>query len=157
MPRVSGAGSLIRGVSVEMSDVPPDIYDRVRELVLGMVNATGAGDDALNDSLHQQLLAYYEEQTRLGRVEPMLTEAVADHTADRVVAVRYYELSLEQARRFPGEPLHTKMISLAERLIEGGEFERADAYLRDCRAEAVRCEDQFAAANADELLQQCKR
>jgi hypothetical protein len=152
-----GPAPLTAVVSVDMSDVPPDIYDRVRELVLGMVNATGAGDDVLNDSLHQQLLDYYEEQTRLGRVEPMLTEAVADHTADRVAAVRYYELSLDQARLLPGEPLHTKMISLAERLIEGGEFERAEAYLRDGRAEAVRCDDQFAVDNADELLQQCKR
>jgi len=147
---------LING-SVEMSDIPPDSYDRVRELALGMVNATGAGDDALNESLYQQLLGYYEEQTRLGRSEPFLTEAVADYSADGAGAVRYYELSLEQARRFPGEPLHTKMISLAERLIELGQFERAEAYLRDGRAEAVQCDDQDWVANADELLQQCKR
>ena len=69
----------------------------------------------------------------------------------------YYELALEQARRFPGEPLHTKMISLAERLVELGQFERAEAYLRDGRAEAVRCEESYWVENADKLLQECKR
>jgi len=142
---------------MKMSDIPPDIYDRVRELALGMVNATGADDDALHESLYQQLLAYYEEQTKLGRSEPFLTEAVADYTPDGAAAVRYYELSLEQARRFPGEPLHTKMISLAERLIELGQFERAEAYLRDGRAEAAQWEDPYWVENADELLPKCKR
>jgi hypothetical protein len=140
-----------------MRHIPPDIYDRVRELALGMVNATGAGDDVLNQSLYHQLVAYCEEQMKIGRSEPFLTEAVADHTPDRAAAVRYYELSLEEARRFPGEPLHTKMISLAERLIALGKFERAEAYLRDGRAEAVQWEDLYWLENADELLRKCKR
>jgi len=122
-----------------------------------MVNATGAGDDALNASLYQQPLVYYAEQTRIGRADPFLTEAVADETTDPLAAIGYYELAIEQARRFPGEPMHTKMISLAERLLDLGQIERAEAYLRDGRAEAVRCDDQYWIANADELMRQCKR
>src|SRR5436190_11295170 len=109
-----------------MREVPPDIYERVRELALGMVNATGAGDEALCASLYEQLLAYYQEQTSVGRYEPFLTEALADQTLDAAAAIRYYELSLEQAKQFPGEPVHTKMISLGEELVDIGHIERAE-------------------------------
>src|SRR6266496_947071 len=124
-----------------MSNIPPDIYERVRELALAMTNASEAGDTALQDSVYQSLLAYHEEQTRLGRSHPFLTEALADYTDDVATSARYYELALEQARAYCDEPTHTKMISLAERLIELGQLERAEAYLRDGRAEAVRRAD----------------
>jgi hypothetical protein len=135
-----------------MSNIPPDIYERVRELALAMTNASEAGDTALQDSGYQRLLAYHEEQTRLGRSHPFLTEALADYTDDVATSARYYELALEQARSYSDEPTHTKMISLAERLIELGQLERAEAYLRDGRAEAVRRADTFWIEDADRLL-----
>jgi len=135
-----------------MSNIPPDIYERVRELALAMTNASEAGDTALQDSGYQSLLAYHEEQTRLGRSHPFLTEALADYTDDVATSARYYELALEQARAYSDEPTHTKMISLAERLIELGQLERAEAYLRDGRAEAVRRADTFWIEDADRLL-----
>jgi hypothetical protein len=135
-----------------MSNIPPDIYERVRELALVMTNASEAGDDALQDSGYQSLLTYHEEQTRLGRSHPFLTEALADYTDDVATSARYYELALEQARAYSDEPTHTKMISLAERLIELGQLERAEAYLRDGRAEAVRRADTFWIEDADRLL-----
>lgn len=140
-----------------MREIPPDIYCRVRELSLSMVNATEANDTALHDSLYLQLQAYYDELTRSGSVEPFLTEALADYTDDPVAAVRYYMLSLKQAKRFRDEPVHTKMIALAERLIELGQFERAAAYLRDGRVEAVRWKEHDWVETADALLQECKR
>jgi hypothetical protein len=135
-----------------MSNIPPDIYESVREFALAMTNASGAGDDALHDSVYQSFLSYYEEQTRLGRSHPFLTEALADYTDDLVTSARYYEFALEQARPYSDEPTHTKMISLAENLIELGLLERAEAYLRDGRAEAVRCADTFWIEDADRLL-----
>jgi hypothetical protein len=135
-----------------MSNIPPDIYERVRELALIMTNASEAGDDALQDSGYQSLLTYHEEQTRLGRSHPFLTEALADYTDDVATSARYYELALEQARAYSDEPTHTKMISLAERLIELGQLERAEAYLHDGRAEAVRRADAFWIEDADRLL-----
>jgi hypothetical protein len=135
-----------------MSNIPPDIYERVRELALAITNASEAGDAALQDSVYQSLLAYHEEQTRLGRSHPFLTEALADYTDDVATSARYYELALEQAHAYSDEPTHTKMISLAERLIELGQFERAEAYLRDGRAEAVRCDDTSWIEDADRLL-----
>jgi hypothetical protein len=137
-----------------VSSIPKDIYERVHELAVAIVNASGADDDALYDSLCQTLRAYYDEQALFGRSHPFLTEAMADYTDDPVEAVRLYELSLEQARAFLDEPTHTKMISLAQQLIELGRTELAEAYLREARAEAVRRDDTHWIQNADRLLQE---
>lgn len=110
-----------------MSNIPPDIYERVHDLALVMTNASLAGDTALQDSGYESLLAYYEEQMHLGCSHPYVTETLADYTDTAPTAVRYYELALEQARAYSDEPTHTKMISLAERLIELGQLERAEA------------------------------
>ncbi len=137
-----------------MSNIPPDIYERARELAVAIVNATEAGDDALRDSHRQALRFYYDEQANLGRSHPFLTEAMADFTEDVAEAVRLYETALAQSRWFPDEPTHTKMISLAGQLIVLGRREQAEAYLRDGRAEAVRRGDTYWIADADRLLQE---
>jgi hypothetical protein len=90
----------------------------------------------------------------LGHSHPFLTEAMADYTEDAVEAVRLYELALDQAHSFSDEPTHTKMISLAERLIELGGTEQAEAYLRDGRTEAVDRRDTFWIQEADRLLRE---
>jgi len=121
---------------------------------VSMTNASEAGDTVVHDSSYQNLLAYHTEQTLLGRAHPFLTEALADYTDDVATSVRYYELALDQARALSDEPTHTKMISLAERLIELGQLERAEAYLRDGRIEAVRCDDAYWVQEANRLLQE---
>ena len=137
-----------------MTSIPPDIYERVHELAVAIVNASEAGDDGLDDSLCQTLRAYFDEQASSGRSHPFLTEAMADYTCDAAEAVRLYVLALDQARAFPDEPTHTKMISLAQRLIEVGRTEQAESYLRDGRAEAVRRDDTFWIEDANRLLEQ---
>ena len=135
-----------------MKNMPQDVYERVRELALAITNASEAGDDALYDSVCQVLRAYYDEQASSGRSHPFLTEAMADYTEDPAEAVRLYELALEQGRAFPDEPTHTKMISLAHRLVELGRTEQAEAYLRDGRAEAIRRGDTFWIEEADGFI-----
>ena len=137
-----------------MSTIPADIYERVRELALAITNASEAGDEALRDSGCQALRAYFDEQAQAGRFHPFLTEAMADYTYDGTEAVRLYELALQQALEFPDESTHTKMISLAEQLIELGRTEHAEAFLRDGRAEAVRRGDMFWIEDADRLLRE---
>lgn len=137
-----------------MSNIPPDIYEHVHDLALAMTNATMADDTALHDSCYQSLLAYHADLTLLGRSHPFVTETLADYTDDLATSVRFYALALEQARAYPDEPTHTKMISLAGRLIELGQLERAEAYVRDGRAEAVRCEDTHFIEEADRLLRE---
>ena len=135
-----------------MSNIPPDIYERVHELAVAIANASAAGDDALYDSLCQTICIFCDEQAGLGRSHPFLTETMADYTSDPAEAVQLYELALKQACAFPDEPTHTKMISLAEQLIELGRREQAEAYLRDGRAEAARRGDTFWVEDADRLL-----
>ena len=134
--------------------IPHDIYDRVHELVVAIVNASEACDDALCNSLCQALRAYFDEQTTLGRSHPFLTEVMADYTDDAAEAVRLYELSLEQSRTFPDEPTHTKMISLAQQFIALGLTDHAATYLRKGRAEAVRQGDTYWIEEADGLLKE---
>jgi len=137
-----------------VSGIPPDIYERVRELALAIVNATEAGDEVLMDVQYRNLRAYWDTQASLGRSHPFLTEALADFTEEPVEAVALYELALALAQTHSGEPTYTKMISLAERLIELGRLEQAEACLRDGRAEAIRCRDQHWINDAEELLKQ---
>lgn len=135
-----------------MSNIPPDIYERVCELALEITNSSEAEDDVLNACACLRLRAFYEEQSVLGRSHPFLTEAMADFTDDDIEAIRLYKLALDQSKVLPDEPTHTKMISLAERLLELGHGEQAEAYLRDGRAEAVRRGDEFWIKDADRLL-----
>src|SRR5687767_10285786 len=112
-----------------MDNIPPVLYERVHELALAITNASEARDDAIYNSLCESLRSFYHEQAGSGRSHPFLTETMADYTEDAVEAARLYELALEQARTFPNEPTHTKMISLAHQLIELGRREQAEAYL----------------------------
>jgi hypothetical protein len=137
----------------KLSSIPPDIYERVHELAVAIVNATVAGDNTLDESLRQTMRSYFDELACSDRSHPFLTEAMADHTHNPAEAARLYELALEQARAFPEEPTHTKMICLAERLVELGRSEQAKAYLRDGRTEAVRRNDTYWIQEADALLQ----
>jgi hypothetical protein len=137
-----------------MSDIPRDIYERVHELAVAIVNAAQAGDSALSEAQQSALRDFYNEQTALGRWHPFLTEAMADYTDDPSEAVQLYELALAQAVKIPSEPTHSKMISLASRLIELGRHEQAEAYLLDGRKEALRCKDTDWIEEADDLLGQ---
>ena len=136
-----------------MSNIPPELYERVRDFALELTNASLAEDAPLEASLYEQLVTYYQEQSRSGISHPFLTETLADYTDDAAQAVSYYELALQQSKMYPDEPRHTKMISLAERLIEIGHREQAEAYLRDGRSEAVRLGDTDWIQDADRLLQ----
>ena len=137
-----------------MNSIPRDIYETVHRLSVAIVNASGAADDGLCASLVQTLRSYYEEQTALGRSHPFLTEALADHTEDPREAVALYELALSQAVAFSDEPMHTKRISVAERLIELGNTEQALMHLREARVEATRRGDTFREDEAYRLEQE---
>jgi hypothetical protein len=82
---------------------------------------------------------------------------MADFAQHPAEAVRLYELALKQSQSYAGEPTHTKMISLAERLTQLGRREEAEAYLRNGRAEAVRREDRYWIKEADRLLENLQR
>lgn len=135
-----------------MSTIPTDIYERTHELALAIVNASEENDDVLYQSGYLALRAYFDEQATAGRSHPFLTETVADYTRDSSEAIRLYQLALLQSRDIPDEPTHTKLIELAERLVECGQKEQAEACLRDGRAEAVDRGDNDWIEQANRLL-----
>ena len=133
-----------------MRPIPPDVYDTVADLACGMTNATCADDAALHNSLYQQLLAFYEDQSRRGILHPFVVETLADYTEDRPEALRFYREALAISE--PDEPRYSILISMAERLIEVGERDQAEACLRDGRAEAEGRNDSDSVAEADSVL-----
>ena len=111
-------------------------------------------DEVLAQSRYQDLLAFYEEQVGLGFWHPSLSETVADFTAaqdDDAAAIPYYRLALEQAHALDDDT-HTILIAMAESLFDVGQFEQAEACLRDGRAEAVRRGADDEVQEADRVL-----
>ena len=137
-----------------MNDIPHEVYERVHQLALDLTNARLAEDDVLGEVHFQALLAYHRELADSGHPHPFVTETLADHTEDPTEAVRLYQLAIAQSSAFPNEPIHTKQIDLGQRLIEAGNTEHAEAYLREARARAVCCNDPEAIEEADGLLQE---
>lgn len=135
-----------------MSTIPQDIYEHVRELALDITNATLADDNALAESLYQRLLNYHEAQIIVGRSHPFLVETVADYTDEPAQALKYYIQALEMSRQMASdEPTQTILIGIGARLLEMGQREQAEAFIREGRAEAVRRADADSVQDADSL------
>jgi hypothetical protein len=133
-----------------MRPIPKEVYDRVAELACGMTNATFAEDAALHRSLHGQLRAFYRAHAKQGDLHPFVVESLADYTTDRQEALRLYREALAISE--PDEPRYTILISMAERLIEVGRREQAEASLREARAEAEDRNDDYYVSEADRVL-----
>jgi hypothetical protein len=117
-----------------------------------IVEASGMQDPVLGESRFQDLVNFYHEQVRLGYWHPGLTETMADYTAIRApeTSLGYYRLALQQARELDWDA-YTILISMAQALFELGQREQAEACLRDGRAEAIRCGDDYYVQEADRV------
>ncbi len=133
-----------------MRPIPKDVYDHVADLACGMTNATLAEDVALHDSLYEQLRAFCQDQAARGVLHPFVIESLADYTDDLQEALRLYRKALGLSE--PDEPRYTILISMAERLIEAGQPEQAEACLCEGRAEAEDRRDADYVAEADRML-----
>ena len=130
------------------SHIPEDLYDRVFELATIITDASEASNDVAYSAGVEELRGLFEERARQGRPHPFLTETLADYTRDFIRAIELYRLALEQAAAFEHEPMHTKHISLAERLVEAGEVDSAREHLALGREAARRAGDQEAIDHA---------
>jgi hypothetical protein len=140
---------------MSVSSIPPEMHERVLDMACQITNAALADDTALREAHYLSLLEYFEAQTDAGQGHPFLTETVADYTDDPVAALRYYQLALEQSHKLGvTEPMQTILIGIAEKLLELGMPEQAEARLHDGRKEAIRRNDEFAIAEADRLLKE---
>ena len=118
--------------------IPPDIYERVHEAMLGIVNAAQAGDDVL--SYYEQLREFCEQQTAAGRGSGFMWEALADVTDDSVESLSFYERSLALARR-NSEPTHTVLLAIGQIYAESGDWPPAEPLLIAARQQAITASD----------------
>lgn len=137
----------MREVSRELSG---EVFDLVTEVLL----SDAAGDTERFSRALAALRALYTRREALGKSEPALTEALADYTDDSAEAVALYRLAIAQSAPYPGEPVYTKRVCLASRLIDIGDIAEARSELALGRSEAERLKDAEYIKLADELLSQ---
>lgn len=117
-------------------EIPADIYERVHEAMLAIVNASQAGDDVLCAVHFGQLREFCEQQTAAGRGSGFMWEALADVTDDEAERLSYYKRSLAWARR-NSEPTQTVLLELGEIYARAGDWQRAEALLIEAREQAI--------------------
>lgn len=133
--------------------IPAGIYERVHEVVLAIVNATHAGDDALCAAHCEQFREFCEEQTADGRGSGFMWEALADVTEDPEERLACYERSLSLARQ-NSEPTHTVLLAIGECHVASGEWARAAPFLAAARKKAMESGDAETAGEAAALFLQ---
>jgi hypothetical protein len=121
-------------------EIPADIYERVHEAMVAMVNSSEAGDDVVFAARYEQLRAFCEEQTAAGRGSGFMWEALADVTDDPAERLACYERSLALARH-NFEPTHTVLLAIAQLHADAGDWLRAEPLLLAARREAIACSD----------------
>ena len=101
-----------------------------------LAEAALRNDDPGQAGAFAKLQAIYDREIAAGNTDPMLTEAMADVTDDPSKSALLYRLAMAQSVAYPGEPLHTKRVGLARRLIDLGELDEARAELNAALVEA---------------------
>jgi len=135
-----------------MSQVPPEMKDRILDLALAITNAVLADDEVLAMAHYQQLLAYHDEMHAAGSSHPFLVETLADHTQDDREALRIYQRALKMSHEWgPSEPTQEILVGMARRWMVLGNGEQAEACLRDAYAEALSRGDTETVKEIDEL------
>ena len=135
------------------SSIPRDIYQRVLQYALDMVNASGRNDTIAGKAAYRRLRRYWRAQEAKGRFHPFIPETVADFT-DRVASrVKLYHHALRLARRMH-EQEHTILLALGEQYLQSGNVRAARRCLIAAEADAIRHRDREDARSARKLLKQ---
>jgi hypothetical protein len=125
-----------------------EVFDHVTEALL----SDAAGDTERFAAALAALRSLHTRREALGKPDPALTEALADYTDDAAQAVALYRAAIAQCAAYPEEPMHTKHICLASRLIDVGDGAEARSALALGRAEAERVKDAEYVSLADDLF-----
>ncbi len=112
-----------------------------------------AGDLGAEDAAEKQLRLLHQGMLENGLADPFVVETVSDFTESPSEAISLYKSALALCPSFPGEPVHTKQISLAARLIEIGEEVEAKGLLVEAVQAAKELDDQDSVAEAKQLLE----
>ena len=135
------------------SSIPKDMYDRVFDPSLAIVNATYREDRREIRDTYGELEDYYRQQEAAGRPHPFLPETVADFTNAKSKAIKLYHAALRLSRRM-GEQKHTIQLSLGRLYLEAGNRRAARRWLLAARRDARRYKDADDAAEAARLLRE---
>jgi hypothetical protein len=136
--------------------IPEHLYSEVFAIVTKIKDAALADDEAAQATHCDELRQLYERVASSGRVDPFLTEAMADNSDNPQEAVALYRLSLEQCAAFPDEPLHTKRIGLVRCLLDLSQSDDASIELDRARFEANRLGDTEALEEIAQLSRQMR-
>jgi hypothetical protein len=136
--------------------ISKELYSEVFAVMTRIKDAALANDEAVQEAGCSQLRSIYDRELSAGRVDPFLTEALADVVDDPEEAVALYRLSLQQAASVPDEPLHSKRLGLARQLQELGEHSAAMAELDAARFDANKLRDSEALAEIAELSRELR-
>jgi hypothetical protein len=136
--------------------VPEPLYSDVLALVAAIAQPDVRSPDSFDQTLavdaYRRLNELHRHRETMGEPDPFLTEALADMTDDSTEAIRLYLHALEQCLRFPGEPVVTKRIGLARRLLSEGREPEALRQIDVARREAFSERDIESIKEIDGLL-----
>lgn len=131
-----------------MRKVPEPLHAKVLELSLAIANAGERCDFAKARGAFRRLRGLY--RSRRNNPDPFLTEAMADFTGGARSASKLYRLAIEQSAAFPGEPIFTKQIALATRLLQLGHLQESARFTALAKPAAQESGDEVF---LDELLE----
>ncbi|PLK47807.1 tetratricopeptide repeat protein [Uliginosibacterium sp. TH139] len=136
-----------------MRKIPDQLYSQIFDLSSRIVNAMESGDVGDEESAQGELHALHQIMLEKGEADPFVAETVADFTESPSEAIALYRSALALCPGFPEEPIHTKQISLAERLMEISKDKEAKILLVEALQIAKQLDDQDAVTEAEQLLE----
>jgi hypothetical protein len=135
--------------------IPPALYDEVFTLVTAIAqpyaDPLNQVDEAKASEAYDKLLELFRQKELAGESDPFLTEALADFTDDKLEAIRFYKLAIDQCGAFLGESTVPKRIGLARVLLSVNRRSEAQAEIEIARREAFAEKDSDAIKELDEL------
>lgn len=130
-------------------------WDAVGEAALPMVNATFAGDDALQASLLVDFLELMADLKSRHGDHPVLLETEADFIRDDQERAELYQRA-EQIAESNGLPTLSIRLSFAKLLMDTGRPKVAEKALLDCESELTDA-DKYDKDHWNELMEEARQ
>jgi len=136
-----------------MSGLPRDVYDRVHQYAVDIVNASARDDRRTVAAAFRRLRQYYLRQEARGLRHPFLPETVGDFAEDAGTRVQLYRHALDLARQ-RRLPQQTILLALGEVYLDMSCVGRARRCLVAAKAHARVNSDGDTVGRARQLLGQ---
>ena len=131
----------------------PELHEAVHDIVLDIVNASAVDDQRTQWAAYQRLAELCETSDREGRRHPFQWETLGDFTADRTLAIGFYEKALGYAREAQlVDSIASICLAMAEALLDIGEVARARSAAWEAHESALKTSDLELRQSISELL-----